>query len=228
MTPEEKADILNGYDDLEELDKSHFDAIVKWVFDEDSYIRGQCAALLINFVNSETKDILFALAADEDDLVRTEAYDSLGVFAYDDVEMFLSKISAEEPDEVARSYAILSWADVAAALQKSPSGHIAKMMALKSQEKSSGCILSYCYALYLFGEKGALMEWLSFLNDDDYHVRCAAISLLENVVDETNKDVIKNSISKLLETESALSVRDKAARFLKENRSEPSDSDFSM
>ena len=52
----------------------------------------------------------------KDVLVRVEAYDSLAVFSFDEVEKQLEKFMIVEKDVLARSYAILSWADVTLSL----------------------------------------------------------------------------------------------------------------
>jgi HEAT repeat protein len=216
MTAEEKIAILDGFDELEELDNNHFEIISKWITEEDSFVRSQCAALLINFVNQEVKEILIGLAGDKDDLVRIEAYDSLCFFAFDDVEVFLAKIITEESDSLARSHAILSWTDISVTLQKNSSDRIEEIEALKYKEKNAECALSYCYALYFFGKKDILVELLTYLSNDDYHIRCATLSLLPGIIDETNKELIKLSVEKLLSVESAFAVRNQAKRFLEE------------
>jgi hypothetical protein len=128
--------------------------------------------------------------------------------------VFLAAAMTNEPDSLARSYSILSWADVALALQHNISEQVWKIERLKAQEKSPNCILSYCYVLYNFGKKDILDELLSYLHDRDYHVRCTATSFLSDIIDETNNDLIKNSIKELLTTEVSRAVRDKAEKFL--------------
>ena len=217
MTFEEKIAILDGFEKLLELNYSHFDIIAEWVFDKNAYVRSRCAELLINFETQESKKLLFMLAGDEDELVRIEAYDSLSVIHVDDVEIFLATAMINESDELARSYSIISWAGVALALHYDPLEQISKIEKLKTQEESQKCVLSYCYAQYIFGKKEILDELLSYLNDNNYHVRCTTISYLADIIDETNIGLIKNAIVKLLATEETRAVRDQAERFLKKH-----------
>ena len=49
------------------------------------------AEILIDVMNQASKKLLVRLAKDRDELVRTEAYDSLHVFWLSDVEEFLRK-----------------------------------------------------------------------------------------------------------------------------------------
>jgi HEAT repeat protein len=217
MRTKEKIAILDKFNELQELDHSHFEIIAKLVFDKDDLVRSQCAALLINFVNEESKNLLFRLAQDKYDLVRTESYDSLGDFFFDDVEAFLAKAIKTELDALARRYAILSWANVVIALQQISAELVSEIEKLKAQEKAPDCALSYCYALYTFGNKHMLNEILPYLKDSDYHVRCTTISFLADIIDETNEELIKGSIEELLVTEGTIAVRSKAEEFLNEH-----------
>jgi len=217
MTTEEKIIRLNEYNGISVLTEEDFLVLTELSFDKDSYIRSLVAPLLVDFINEKSKVILLRLAQDEDLLVRTEAYDSLAAFSFADVASFLETAVKAEKDYLARSYAILSWIDVSLSLHYDVSGNIVSLKKLKNKETSALCQLSYSYALYMCGENGMLEEILSFFMNDDYHVRCAAIALLGDIIDESNETHIKEAIAALLITEDTVAVKDRAQRFLKEN-----------
>ena len=214
MTSDDKIAILEGFDEVQKFNHAHFATIADFSFAEDGYVRSKCAELLINFKTNESKELLIKLACDNNDLVRTEAYDSLGSFPTNNVEEFLSGAIKIEKDHLARCYAILSWTDVAVALQHNSLRQIKELEENKIQENSQHCALSYCYALYLFGKKEVLAELLSYLDNDDYHIRCIVISILSSIIDESNKDLIRGSVKKLYTTEDCIAVRDRLESFL--------------
>ena len=114
MKTKEKLQLLIFYEEKEELKEKHLKRLIKFSKDKDPLVRSSAASLLINFENKAAKKALLGLAGDKKAMVRCEAYDSLSVFQRKDVEKFLKKAVEEEENELALSYAIMSWADVAA------------------------------------------------------------------------------------------------------------------
>ena len=216
MTTNQKIDLLNQFNDAKKLSNNDFLILKKFSKDYNVEIRSIIPPILVKFVSDESKDILLTLARDIDPLVRTEAYDSLSVFLYYSVEIFLFQAIYNEPDELARSYAILSWADVVLGLKHVTAENIFYLQNRRDLDKSDDCKLSYCYGLYLFGQKNMLTEILCFLNKEDYHLRCAALNLLSELVNQENKELIRDAVMNLLTTENAVAVKDRAIRFLQD------------
>lgn len=104
------------YENSAKIKKGHLRKIINLSQDKNSFVRSRVAAILVNFKNSSSKSILFKLACDKNTLVRIEAYDSLAVFADQEVKSFLENAIKKEKNKTACSYAILSWADVVAIL----------------------------------------------------------------------------------------------------------------
>ena len=77
MTIEEKINLLQEYDDMAILSDEQFEILKDYSIDNDNTVRRMVAPLLIDFINENSKNILLQLAQDEDELVRTEAFDSL-------------------------------------------------------------------------------------------------------------------------------------------------------
>lgn len=216
MTTEEKIILLNSYDDIDVLSNAHFLILQELSNDADSIVRSQVAPLLVNFIDEASKKILLRLAQDDDPLVRTEAYDSLAVLPFNDVEIFLKNALQKEEDDLARGYVILSWSDVVLSLQHDLTDNISFLQVQKNKEKSSYCLLCWCYSQYMFGDKLALDELLLFLRNENYHIRCTAISLLYEIVDENNNEQIRNALTKLLVVEDSIAVKKRAERILSE------------
>lgn len=216
MTTEEKISLLNSYDEIIVLSNEHFLILQEFSYDDDPAVRSRVAPFLVDFINEAAKNILLRLAQDNDSLVRTEAYDSLAVFPFDDVEAFLRDAIQKEDDDLARSYAILSWADVTLSLQHCSVENISFLQEQKYNEKSADCLLSWSYSQYVFGDKTVLDELLSYLKNENYQIRCATISVLKEIADEKNDELIRNAITKLLLAEDTIAVQERAKRFLRE------------
>jgi HEAT repeat protein len=216
MTDNEKINLIDSFDNIDELGEEHFEILKNLSSDEDDFVRSRCAAQLVNFESDESLNLLLRLMEDKDSFVRTEAYDSIAIFENEVVEKALKKAVNDEQDNLARRYAILSWVDVLLSLRGATADDILFLKSRKNIEKSADCCLSCCYGLYLFGVKEELDQILSFLKNSDYHVRCATIALLEDIIDETNEKRVKDSIGILLIAENTVAVKDRAKRFLKE------------
>lgn len=216
MTNREKIDLLETYDDIAILEDEHFVILKNLSFDDDVTIKSMVAPLLVDFPNSDAKDVLIRLAKDDDSLVRTEAYDSLSVFPFPDVQVFLQGAMTREKNSLARSYAILSWTDVSLSMGYTVAG-APYIRGLRRKEKSDNCLLSYSYALYRFGDKEELDILLSFLQNSNYQIRCATLALLEDIIDESNIKCIENHINILLASENSVAVIETAKKFLSEH-----------
>jgi len=206
MTEDEKVKLIDSLENIEELEDSHFEILRKLSLDGDEYIRSCCAALLINFENDESKLLLLQLAKDEDSFVRTEAYDSLGVFIDSDVANFLHSVITIELDGLARSYAILSWIDIVYMMSDNYDKEITFLKKIERSDNNSHCLLNCCYGLYLFGENGYLDKILSFLKHKNYQIRCSVLNLLKDIDDADNKEKIINSINIILISETSKAV----------------------
>ena len=218
MTTREKISLLQGYDDLAVLSSEHFINLKNLSYDNDTLVRSMVASLLVDFINEESKSILQRLAQDKDELVRTEALDSSSVFPFHDVVEFLEKAILSETNGLARSYAILSWTDVLLLLKGVTDEKVGFARQKRETEKSTKCALSWCYALFMFGNDIFLNEMLQFLKNDDYQIRCETLALLGDIINPNNEEQIKEAIKLLLVIENTKSVRDRAERFLEEKQ----------
>ena len=187
MSFQEKWALLTKYENKPALTKKNIKSICVLANDKDALIRGRCAKLLANTSASKAKHVLLTLAGDKDALVRTEAYDSLSAFPSKHVQKVLKQAIVHEPNALARSYAILSWADVTQALGV----HKKQKKFLKQ-----------------------LKKLLAFLNSSDYQICCCAVNLLWDIVSPENRQSIKQALEQLLQQEVCASVSENAAELL--------------
>ena len=135
----------------------------------------------------------------------------MSVFSDANTVQLLQNAIRTETNNLAKSYAIMSLGDVVYSLGIS---NVFKVYVykIKSCNKSKDCILSCIYCLYLFGEN-VIDEIFLLLNDNDYHIRLSAISILEEIVNNDNLDIIISKLSDRLKIEDCSSVIDKIKNF---------------
>ncbi len=155
MTFNEKMELLTDYSDRKVFTNISMITIIGLSDDKDILIRCKVAELLINFENIRAKNVLLKLAQDNNSLVRAEAYDSLSVFVSKEVESFLKNAILSERNEIACTYAIMSWADVAINLGNRILKRILlyKLKKISKIKRSERCMLSCYYAEYILGRK---------------------------------------------------------------------------
>ena len=217
MTTDETLSLLYDYADMP-LTSEHFLVLQGLASDRSRAVKGWIARLLVNFQTEASKRILIQLAQDKDTLVRTEAYDSLCIFADDDTEQFLKAAIEQEPSALARSYAILSWTDVKVALSNVLKGDISFLEAQCKRERRAPLCRLNCYCgLYRFGDYAMLDPILSFLKHKNYRMRCAAIHALDGLMGSSTRDVIIEAVSQQLPLETTVAVRSTIETFLSDH-----------
>lgn len=209
-----KFDLFDRFDQLESISDEYLPLLCELSNDVSTVIRCKVAAFLVNYVNDESKALLLRLAQDKYASVRMNAYDSLCCFPYENVEFFLKEAIQTEKDELARYYAIMSWADVAMSLNHNLAENKEFVIALKSVEKDDHCLLGCSYARYIFGDQGVLSEILSYLKHEKYYMRSSALNLLIEVSTEGDFEEIKKAIANMLKTEYSAEVREAAVEVL--------------
>ncbi len=168
----------------------------------DALDRCALARRLASEDTDQARQTLLLLAQDPDALVRTEAYDSLGSFPCAEVAQLLKDAIGQEPDELARFYAILSWSDVA-------QGQDEALEFLDTLSgKSAYDRVGIACARLTFGDETGLDGLLGLLNHEDYHIRCCVLKSLEEFLDEENQDRILPAVQQLAAHEDTPCVQD--------------------
>lgn len=211
MVVKEKIELLNSYDELNEFTDKQKLLLRKLSYDSNSFVRGLVASLMVKSIDEFGFEILNRLSKDNNDYVRTEVFDSLSVFSDANTVQLLQNAIRTETNNLAKSYAIMSFGDVVYSLGISDD-YKEYVDKIKSCNKSNDCILSYLYCLYLFGEN-VIDDICLFLNDNDYHIRLSAVSILEEIVNNDNLDIIISKLSDRLRSEDCSSVIHKIKNF---------------
>ena len=228
MTADEKLQSLIDMEDRP-LTKEDGKFIRKMCLDEDALVRSEATSQLLFVPNcdpildSQDIDLLIRLCDDPEMIVRTEAYDALSRCISPKVEQKLFDCIQTDKDEISRSFAIFCWADIVsrhAPKNRDYSKEIAFIREWLKTETSEHCRLSCAYALYLFHEKDALEMMLSYLNCEDYRIRCSVIHHFQDSArreDIAKEDIpmIRNTLQQLLKDETTRAVRSCAEKFLK-------------
>lgn len=211
MVVNEKIELLNNYDELSEFTDKQKLLLRKLSYDSNSYVKGLVASLMVKSIDEFGFEILNRLSKDNNDYVRTEVFDSLSVFNDMNTVTLLQNAISTDTNNLAKSYAIMSLGDVVYSLGIS-NDFKEYVYKIKSCNKSKDCILSCLYCLYLFGEN-VIDEIFLLLNDNDYHIRLSAISILEEIVNNDNLDIITSKLNDRLKIEDCSSVIDRIKNF---------------
>lgn len=211
MVVKDKIELLNNYDELNEFTDKQKLLLRKLSYDSNSFVRGLVASLMVKSIDEFGFEILNRLSKDNNDYVRTEVFDSLSVFNDMNTVTLLQNAISTDTNNLAKSYAIMSLGDVVYSLGIS-NDFKEYVYKIKSCNKSKDCILSCLYCLYLFDEN-VIDEIFLLLNDNDYHIRLSAISILEEIVNNDNLDIIISKLSDRLKIEDCSSVIDKIKNF---------------
>lgn len=212
MIVREKIQLLDKYDEFPSFHLEQMEVLKRLSYDSNSFIRGLTASLLVKTVNKNAMKILFRLAFDKCEYVRIEAYDSLSQFEYKEVVDFLENALQNEKSNLSKSYAIISFAEVVYKLNLCDC-YSALVSELLEKEKSKLCRISYLYGLHLFGEDN-LEEILFYLDDKNYYVRFAVLSVIEELLDSENKDLIFQQLNERLSVEKSPSVKDRITKLV--------------
>ena len=213
MTFKEKLDKFCEYESYDFFSDDDIELIGRLSYDMNSFIRALSAETLARIQSVNSKNILFRLANDKNCFVRTEAYDSLSVFCEKEVAEFLSKKIVVESDDLARSYAITSFAQVCKATGVL-SSEIEFLASVSEKMKSERCLLCMFYALYVFGKEEYLGKIYSFLHSNNYRIICTAVSLLGDIINYSNSKDIIDEVKKV--DNNSIAVQSRVRSFLDE------------
>lgn len=211
MVVKDKIELLISYEEFNKFTHEQKSLLKKLSYDSNSFVKGLVASLMVNSIDEFGFEILNRLSKDKNDYVRTEVFDSLSGFNDIKAVSLLQNAISTETNNLARSYAIMSFGDVVYSLEISDD-YKQYVYIIKSCNKSKNCILSCLYCLYQFGEN-VIEDILSFLDDNDYHIRLSAISVLEEIVNNDNLDIITSKLNDRLKIEDCSSVIDKIKNF---------------
>ena len=153
-------------------------------------------------------------------MIRTEAYDAMGCYFEQEVITSLERAILSEKNGLARSYVIDSWIYIQQYLCSDRVEVIAYLDRILGKENDDYCILSCLYGKYSFGERNILDRILSYMENEDYHIRCSALSVISLILEDKNctelcKEKIITMVTELLKKEKTKAVRISAEEIIK-------------
>lgn len=84
------------------------------------------------------------------------------------------------------------------------------------KEKSAYCILAYLRAFYLLGNNQIISKTRKYLTHSDYHIRCTASMVLDDLLDNTqNIDETLSFIKERIKKEKSVAVESKLRALIK-------------
>lgn len=198
-----------------EIKPEELEFIRECLYDKDELVRMEAVPLIVDTPYSTDEDIkrLIELCDDDSAVVRTEAYEALSKVISPEARERLYKAAQTEDDEMSRGWAIAMWADSETAHSANNTDYskqiafVLKAMKRKENRKSDVCKLSFFYALYRFDYPYALENLLSYLENDDFHIRCSVVNDLIFAARREDKQKIIMSFEERLSKEEAEAVR---------------------
>ncbi len=153
---------------------------------------------------------------DKDYIVRCEAYDAFcGFHSAKIVETLLNRLKTER-SQCARMYiyatinSIIRNFDISDGMKK-------KIKTFYMKERSPKVLIACNATMYLLSKDIKYIEKiLSYLNCEDYHIRCNVVNMLYDVIDDDNKKLIADAYKKRLLNEPAGAVADSLKKALEE------------
>ena len=162
--------------------------ILSIIFYAPDDVRLWLAKSMVHATNINTAVcILSKLIQDEEELVRIEAADSLGVFISEDSFEILSAATFDS-SELVRAYAYSGIAEIAVKCRSCDG--ITILHEALDRETEPRVLLDVYASLYLLGEKANLSIIYQIFEESDYRTKCAVLHTLEELAISENIDDI--------------------------------------
>ena len=189
----------------EELDENDYSILNKLSYDKEVFIRDLVAVILVESSDEKGEDILLRLTNDKEWLVRADACDSLCISVSVTTYNLLKKIAKKDTSGYVRGYAILSLGDIADKINKEDE-LIEFLEDRLKYEKVEFTKINIYAVLYNLGRKEYFDKLLSMINSKKYTNRCAVVVSLQEIANESNRDMIINVLLEHKKKETAMSV----------------------
>lgn len=189
----------------EELAENDYRILNELSYDKDVFIRDRVAEILVESSDEKGEEILLRLTNDKDWLVRADACDSLCISESVTTYNLLKKIAKKDTSGYVRGYAIISLGTIAVKIHKE--NELMKFLEEKlMHEKTEFAKINIYTVLYNLGQKEYFDKLLSMINSKKYTNRCAVVVSLQEIANESNRDMIINLLLEHKKKETAMSV----------------------
>lgn len=189
----------------EELAENDYRILNELSYDKDVFIRDRVAEILVESSDEKGEEILLRLTNDNDWLVRADACDSLCISESVTTYNLLKKMAKKDTSGYVRGYAILSLGDIADKINKEDE-LLEYLEDRLKHEKVQFTKINIYAVLYNLGRKEYFDKLLSMINSKKYTNRCAVVVSLQEIANESNRDMIINVLLEHKKKETAMSV----------------------
>jgi HEAT repeat protein len=199
------------------LSEADFARVREFAQSRDPQARVLVAEGLAWFPGDESQAVLTGLLQDEEELVRTNACDSLFFSNSREVAETLQAMAAGDGSALVRGYAVLSLADIACnrGIEAEKREVAQFLIALLGETGDPWMRVQFYSALCGLGNREYFNPLLECVNDDDYHVRIAAARSIEDLAEQTDRQKGKRVLEARLAREDVYSVQCTLADVLK-------------
>lgn len=204
MIYEEKIELINRINN-HTLD-ADYALLNKFVTDRDPLIRSEIARTLADSDAFYGESLLITLLRDRNMMVRVEAADSLASYRSMNVFNNLMDVIQEESYYLLKGYAITSLAQIGVDIL--PVQTKSLLIDVLQADRRYFIRLSCYEGLYRLGVNDTLWDIFKLYKSQDYRIRCAVVSTLNELVDDTNRMDICNFVSRQIPKEKAFAVLD--------------------
>lgn len=148
-------------------------------------------ALVCDAMNRITIETLCQLANDKDAQVRVEAVDSLCEFCCAE-SYSVMRSAIPDSDFLVRAYAAFGLAFIGKTIEPEE----AKRLLICAEEKETECraLVGIYGGLYILGQTSALDNLIMLFSSGDYHIQCAVLNILNEVLNDENCGKIQSFI----------------------------------
>ena len=184
--------------------------IVGCARDPNPGVRARVAEALRLHQRRGVAGVLMRLLRDKDDVVRINAAESLGLLRARSAIRSLQRSLRIDSEELVRAYAAEALGRV---------GDVRVISFLERyllRDRSSAVRLRILTALHTLGARSRLDEIIEFLNDADYHVRCAVAVSLEELASPSTRGAIRKAMQRQLKVEPTIAVKERLKEVLGE------------
>lgn len=214
-----KEEILKNIEDnisnTLKFSKEELEILNMYSEDSDEFIRCKVAEILIDFTNEQGENILKKLVKDKSSVVRIEACDSLSPSSSFETVELLKEVIESDKNGLVRGYAINSLGEIAVRLNIIDEIDVFLKKYLVKERVIVAKINLY-KVLYSFGNEEYLILLLNLLSTKRYQNRCSVVNCLVEVINENNKEFIKEHLITHKESETAFAVNSIIERALSE------------
>lgn len=203
MTEQDK--LFHMLDETQNLSEADYSFLALCSTDRESDIRYLVADVLCGDTSPDSEQILCRLLNDSDEVVRANACDSLYRSCSAHVLERLKELAVSD-SYLVRGYAVASIGNIMTTLSN-PDNCLTFLKAAYTHEASAWVKLDYCEIFYCLGDEASLTPILKALEKKNYKIRCKAINILKNLINDNNQEQIVSRLVSLYKSDTSEAVK---------------------